>query len=115
MSPDERERLHRMEHVGFLAAGLSHDFNNTALCVLSELSAIEAHLRELRKLVAAGPSAEAAQRTLEACQRSLETVDTGLQMAVANSRDIRGVELVPADVVATPDAVEAILAADQVV
>lgn len=37
------------------------------------------------------------------------------QVAVANSRGIRRVELVPADVAATPDAVEAILAADQVV
>jgi uncharacterized cofD-like protein len=37
------------------------------------------------------------------------------QTAVANSQGIRGVELVPADVVATPDAIEAILAADQVV
>jgi uncharacterized cofD-like protein len=58
----------------------------------------------------------------------LTSLDTGLdagpgvlgtmvegQTAVANSRGIRGVELVPADVVATPDAVEAILAADQVV
>jgi uncharacterized cofD-like protein len=37
------------------------------------------------------------------------------QVAVANSRGIRRVELVPADVAATPDAVDAILAADQVV
>jgi uncharacterized cofD-like protein len=37
------------------------------------------------------------------------------QVAVANSRDIRAVELVPADVAATPAAVEALLAADQVV
>jgi len=37
------------------------------------------------------------------------------QVAVANSRDIRRVELVPADVVATPDAVEAIARADQIV
>jgi uncharacterized cofD-like protein len=37
------------------------------------------------------------------------------QVAVANSRGIRGVELVPVDVAATPAAVEAILAADQVV
>ncbi len=42
-----------------------------------------------------------------------ETVEG--QVAVANSRDIRKVELVPADVAATPDAVGAILAADQVV
>jgi uncharacterized cofD-like protein len=37
------------------------------------------------------------------------------QVAVANSRGIRRVELVPADVAATPDAVAAILGADQVV
>jgi uncharacterized cofD-like protein len=37
------------------------------------------------------------------------------QVAVANSRGIRGVALVPDDVAATPAAVEAILAADQVV
>jgi uncharacterized cofD-like protein len=37
------------------------------------------------------------------------------QVAVANSRGIRRVELVPADVAAPPDAIEAILAADQVV
>jgi uncharacterized cofD-like protein len=37
------------------------------------------------------------------------------QVAVANSRGIRRVELVPADVAATPAAVEAILHADQVV
>ncbi len=37
------------------------------------------------------------------------------QVAVANSHGIRRVELVPADVVATPDAVAAIAAADQVV
>lgn len=37
------------------------------------------------------------------------------QVAVANSRGIRRVELVPADVAATPAAVDAIAAADQVV
>ncbi|HEY3671347.1 MAG TPA: gluconeogenesis factor YvcK family protein [Acidimicrobiia bacterium] len=37
------------------------------------------------------------------------------QVAVANSREIRRVELVPSDVAATPDAVDAILVADQVV
>jgi uncharacterized cofD-like protein len=42
-----------------------------------------------------------------------ETVEG--QVAVANSRGIRRVDLVPADVAATPDAVEAIRAADQVV
>jgi signal transduction histidine kinase len=89
VTPDERERLHRMEHVGLLAAGLSHDFNNTAVCVLGELAVMEAHLRELRNLVGVGPAAEAALRAIEGCQRSLQTVDTGLQMAVANSRDLQ--------------------------
>jgi uncharacterized cofD-like protein len=42
-----------------------------------------------------------------------ETVEG--QVAVANSRDIRRVALVPADVAATPAAIDAILAADQVV
>ena len=42
-----------------------------------------------------------------------ETVEG--QVAVANSRGIRRIDLVPADVAATPDAVEAIAAADQVV
>jgi uncharacterized cofD-like protein len=42
-----------------------------------------------------------------------ETVEG--QVAVANSRGIRRVQLVPADVAATPAAVDAILAADQVV
>ena len=37
------------------------------------------------------------------------------QVAVANSHHIRRVELVPADVMATPDAVEAIARADQIV
>jgi len=42
-----------------------------------------------------------------------ETVEG--QVAVANSRNIRRVALVPADVVATPDALDAIAAADQIV
>jgi len=90
MTPEERERLQRLEQMGLLAAGLSHDFNNTALCVLGELATIEAHLRELRKLAAAVPGAEgqAARRALEACEQSLQTADAGMQMAVANSREL---------------------------
>jgi signal transduction histidine kinase len=77
--------------VGLLAAGLSHDFNNTALCVLGELATVEAHLRELHQLLAGlpGPEGEAALRTIEACRESLGVVDTGLQMSVANSRDLQ--------------------------
>jgi signal transduction histidine kinase len=90
MTPDELALLHRMEQVGLLAAGLSHDFNNTAVCVLGELASVEAQLRELRRQVsAAGPNVEAALRAIEACQRSLETVDTGLQAAILTSRDLQ--------------------------
>jgi signal transduction histidine kinase len=88
MTPEERERLQRMEQMGLLAAGLSHDFNNTALCVLDELATVEARLRELRRMVASWPGAEGALRAIEACERSLETADTGMQMAVANSREL---------------------------
>ncbi len=60
--------------------------------------------------------------TLDAVVLKAELADPGApevvvegQAAVANSRGIRRVALVPADVVATPDAVEAIAQADQVV
>jgi signal transduction histidine kinase len=89
VSPEARERLQRMEQVALLAAGLSHDFNNTALCVLGELAVLEAHLRELRAQVGKGPAAEAALRSIEACEKSLETVDVGLRTAVAHSRDLQ--------------------------
>jgi two-component system NtrC family sensor kinase len=89
VTPDEQERLQRMEQVGLLAAGLSHDFNNTALCVLAELDALEAHLRDLRSLAAASPEGEAVLRTIDLCQKSLEIVDAGLQTAVSNSRELQ--------------------------
>jgi two-component system NtrC family sensor kinase len=90
MTPEERERLQRMEQMGLLAAGLAHDFNNFAVCVLGELASVEARLRELDNLVASwqGPEGEAARRALEDCKRSLQTVDTGMQMSVSNSRDL---------------------------
>lgn len=55
--------------------------------------------------------------TVESVVLKAELADTEVegQVAVANSHGIRRVELVPADVVATPDAVTAIAAADQVV
>jgi uncharacterized cofD-like protein len=60
--------------------------------------------------------------TVESVVLKAELADPGApepmvegQVAVANSRGIRRVELVPADVAATPDAMEAIARADQVV
>jgi two-component system, NtrC family, sensor kinase len=91
MSPEQRERIQRMEQVGLMAAGASHDFNNTAQCLLAELTSVEARLRELRQFLdAVAPSAVArAGGLLDACQRSLETIDAGLQVAVNTNREVQ--------------------------
>jgi two-component system NtrC family sensor kinase len=91
MSPEERERLNRMERVGLLAAGVSHDFNNTAFCVLAELSSVEVRLRELRRLIVdkLGPDAGTGMRILDACQRSLETIDASVQASVTSNREVQ--------------------------
>lgn len=91
MTPEQRERVQRMEQVGLMAAGASHDFNNTAQCLLAEIASVEARLRDLRKLMELAPAtlAAGAGQLLVACQRSLETLDLGLQTAVASNREIQ--------------------------
>jgi signal transduction histidine kinase len=91
MTPDEHDRLHRMEQVGLLAAGASHDFNNTAQCMLAELSSVEASLRDLRPLIEAfsADGAVRANQLLDACQQSLGIIDTGLQTAVVGNREVQ--------------------------
>jgi C4-dicarboxylate-specific signal transduction histidine kinase len=92
MTPQQRERIQRMEQVGLMAAGSSHDFNNTAQCVLAEVAAVEARLRDLRKLLmaAADPAVTAsAARLLAECHGSLGIIDTGLQTAVASNREVQ--------------------------
>jgi two-component system NtrC family sensor kinase len=91
MTPEERERVQRLEQMTMLAAGLGHDFNNTAMCLLAELATLEARLGEVRRFVAAALGANAREplRLLDACARSLETVDGGMQAAVLNNRELQ--------------------------
>jgi signal transduction histidine kinase len=91
MTPEQRDRIQRMEQVGLMAAGASHDFGNTAQCVLGEMAAMEARLRELGKLLMQLEPAQAASaaQLLKDCHASLETMDTGLQAAVAGNREVQ--------------------------
>ena len=91
MTPDQRERIQRMDQIGLMAAGASHDFNNTAQCLLGELTSVETRLRDLQRVVDSAAPAVAARvaQLLEACQSSLEIIDTGLQAAVTTNREIQ--------------------------
>jgi signal transduction histidine kinase len=91
MTFEEMERLARLEKLALLAAGLSHDFNNVAQCLLSELSTMELRLRELRRQMVARPglSPEAPDRLFAACEKSLAVLDEGLQAAVMNGREVQ--------------------------
>jgi C4-dicarboxylate-specific signal transduction histidine kinase len=89
MTPEEEARLRQ---VALMAAGLAHDFNNSAMCLLSELATLEARLAELRRFMAATLDLDVAAkplRVLEACARSIETVDAGMQIAVVNNRELQ--------------------------
>jgi uncharacterized cofD-like protein len=98
-----------------------HALGNLVLVGLTEtLGSFAAALDEAGRLL--GAVGRVLPATLEPVVLKAELADTAAgsqvvegQVAVANSRDIRRVELVPADVVATPDAVEAIAHADQIV
>jgi signal transduction histidine kinase len=93
---EHMERLARLERLGWLAAGLTHDLNNTLSCVLGEIAEIGARLRELQGSTEAAAAAEA----IEACQGSLERMGGALQTAVGHGRELqrlyRGESLPPA-------------------
>src|SRR5688572_33359355 len=91
MTPEQRDRVQRMEQIGLMAAGASHDFNNTAQCMLGEMATVEARLRELGRLMdrVIAPDATRVAQLIAECQRSLEIVDTGLQAAVASNREVQ--------------------------
>jgi two-component system, NtrC family, sensor kinase len=91
VTPEQRERMHRMEQVGLMAAGASHDFNNTAQCMLGEMASVEARMRELGRLMdrVIAPDAARVAQLIADCRRSLEIVDTGLQAAVASNREVQ--------------------------
>ncbi len=94
MNAGQRERLARCEQLNLLMLGLTHDFNNTATCMLDELSRLEKHLRQLRELVlAAAASARRAEAlgALAACDRSVDTMAGSLQTAVGQARQLQQV------------------------
>lgn len=88
MTVEEEERLRQ---VALLAAGLAHDFNNSAMCLLGELATLEARLGELRRFLGdrLGGEADAALRLLDDCTKSLEVVDAGMHSAVVNNRELQ--------------------------
>ena len=93
-----------------------HALGNLVLVGLAEtLGSFPAALDEAGRLL--GSVGRVLPATVEPVVLKAELADTQVegQVAVANSSGIRRVELVPADAVATPAAVDAILTADQVV
>jgi uncharacterized cofD-like protein len=93
-----------------------HALGNLILVGLAEtLGSFSAALDEAGRLL--GAVGRVVPATVEAVTLKAELADREVegQVEVANSHGIRGIELVPADAVATPAAVEAIGAADQVI
>ena len=93
-----------------------HALGNLILVGLTEtLGSFPAALDEAGRLL--GAVGRVLPATVEPVTLKAELADSEVegQVAVANSHGIRRIELVPADAVATPAAVEAIAAADQIV
>jgi signal transduction histidine kinase len=84
------ERLARLERVGWLAAGLTHDLNNTLLCVMAEMNEIRDRLGELRGLAAAPDSdPPRAARAIDSCEGSLEKVGDAIETAISHGRHLQ--------------------------
>jgi signal transduction histidine kinase len=77
------ERLARLERVGWLAAGLTHDLNNTLACVMGEMGEIRDHLAQMRK------DAGLAAGAIESCEESLEKVGGAIQAAISHGRELQ--------------------------
>jgi two-component system C4-dicarboxylate transport sensor histidine kinase DctB len=88
--PFDLEQLHRLERMGWLAAGLTHDLNNALVSVLAEIEALDRLLDDARRALGPGPPGEAA-RALEAGARSVATVRAALDTTVAQSRELQRV------------------------
>jgi signal transduction histidine kinase len=82
------ERLARLERLGWLAAGLTHDLNNTLSCVIGEMAEIGQRLGELK-------ARGGAERTpgeldaIEACEGSLTRIGGAIQAAVGHGRELQ--------------------------
>jgi signal transduction histidine kinase len=81
------DRLSRLERVGWLAAGLTHDLNNTLLCVVGEMNEIRDRLTELRGF-GAGTSGSAAE-AITSCEVSLDKVEDALGTAISHGRHLQ--------------------------
>jgi signal transduction histidine kinase len=92
MNAEQQERLQRSEQLGLLVLGLTHDFNNTATCVLDELVRLERQLRQLREALPPAPSPQrlSGVAALQACDRSVESIAAALQAAVCQVREVQG-------------------------
>jgi two-component system C4-dicarboxylate transport sensor histidine kinase DctB len=95
------DRLARLERVGWLAAGLTHDLNNTLLCVLAEMSEIRDRLTELRGFTAL-PERDAARsaQAIDSCEGSVDKLGTAIQAAISHGRHLQRLyrgESVPPD------------------
>jgi signal transduction histidine kinase len=89
-SPVDLEQLHRLERMGWLAAGLTHDLNNALVSALAEVEALDQLLDEAHRALGPGRPA-AAQRALEAAVRSVGTLRAALDATVVQSRELQRV------------------------
>jgi len=88
-SADDLEQLHRLERLGWLAAGLTHDLNNVLVIALAEAEALDRLLREAaRALHARSPMAAAV--AVESASRSLASLRAALNATAAESRELQG-------------------------
>jgi signal transduction histidine kinase len=89
LTSDQRERLRRLEQVGQMALGLTHDFKNTAICLLDELARLEDRLQQLRQHVLRLPDPAATVATLAACDRAVAQIADGLAAAIGHVREVQ--------------------------
>jgi signal transduction histidine kinase len=89
-SPVDLEQLHRLERMGWLAAGLTHDLNNALVSVLAEIDVLDQRLDDARRALGVDPPG-AASLALEAAVRSVESLRAALDTTVVQSRELQRV------------------------
>lgn len=83
----ELEQLHRLERMGWLAAGLTHDLNNALMGTLAEIDVLERLIADARRTIPPGAAPEA----LEAASRSVANLRAALATTVAQGRELQRV------------------------
>jgi two-component system C4-dicarboxylate transport sensor histidine kinase DctB len=81
----------RLERLGWLATGLTHDLNNTLASVLGEIGEVGERLGEMRVFLGnvLGRDAAIPAVHIDACEASLETMKHALQTAVSHGRELQ--------------------------